>query len=59
MWGLLGYGTTFAAIAAAAGVASLFTDSGAPPAGNGTVDAFVPLVRWWPCCALVVARRAA
>ena len=44
-WGLLSYGAAFVAIAAAAGVASLF-ESGAPPSGNGTVDVIAPLVRF-------------
>ena len=44
VWGVLGYGAAFAAIAAAAGVASFF-DNGVSPSGNGTVDVIAPLVR--------------
>jgi hypothetical protein len=47
VWGLLGYGATFLAIATAAGAAALLDGGGgaASPAGNGTVDAILPLVR--------------
>lgn len=48
VWGLLGYGATFVAIGTAAGAAALFEQASTAPAGgagNGTVDAILPLVR--------------
>ncbi len=62
MWGFIGYGATFVAIAAAAATASLLAGDAAAPAGNGTVDAIVPLVRAQnTCCRACGAseRRAA
>jgi hypothetical protein len=50
VWGFIGYGATFVAIAAAAASASLLAGDAVAPAGNGTVDAIVPLVRAQDTC---------